>query len=73
MSPIARWLVFCGLLLVAAGVAWQLVGQYLPLGRLPGDIAIERHNVRFYFPLVTCLIVSAVLTLASWLWRSMQR
>lgn len=62
----ARLLIGAGLLLVAAGL---LVHFGVPLGRLPGDIVIKRGNSTFYFPIVTCLIVSVVLTLLSMLLR----
>jgi hypothetical protein len=61
-----RWLVALGLVLVLVGLLWPLLSK-LGLGRLPGDIVIERGNVRFYFPIVTCLIVSAVLSFFLWL------
>ncbi len=61
-------LIVLGLILVVAGlvVSW---GGRLPirLGRLPGDIVIRGKNGAFYFPVVTCLIVSVVLTLVMWL------
>ena len=55
-----RILIVCGIVLLAAGL---LVNMGLPLGRLPGDIAIRRGSVSFYFPLATSLIASLVLTL----------
>ena len=61
-----RWLVAIGLMLVVLGLLWPLLSK-LGLGRLPGDIVIERGNVRFYFPIVTCLIVSIVLSFFFWL------
>ena len=61
-----RWLVAIGLVLVVIGLLWPLLSK-LGLGRLPGDIVIERGNVRFYFPIVTCLIVSIVLSFLLWL------
>ena len=61
-----KMLVILGLVLVAVGLAW-IVGERFGLGRLPGDIAIERGNIRFYFPLMTSLIVSVVLSLVLWL------
>ena len=61
-----RWLVAIGLVLVLVGLMWPLLSK-LGLGRLPGDIVIERGNVRFYFPIVTCLIVSIVLSFFFWL------
>ena len=61
-----RWLVALGLVLVFVGLLWPLLSK-LGLGRLPGDIVIERGNVRIYFPIVTCLIVSVVLSVFLWL------
>ena len=61
-----RWLVAIGLVLVLVGLLWPLLSK-LGLGRLPGDIVIERGNFRFYFPIVTCLIVRAVLSFFLWL------
>ena len=64
-----RWLlIVVGLALVAAGVLWPWLAR-LGLGRLPGDIAIQRQNFSLYFPLATCLVVSGVLTLLFWLFR----
>jgi Protein of unknown function (DUF2905) len=61
-----KLLILAGLVLVAVGIVW-LVGERFGLGRLPGDFMIERGNVRFYFPLMTSLIVSVVLSLVLWL------
>ena len=61
-----KWLIAIGLLLVVLGLAWPLITQ-LGLGRLPGDIVIERQNFRFYFPIVTCVLVSVVLSAIVWL------
>ena len=63
-----RLLIVLGLLLAALGVVVSL-GARLPirLGRLPGDIVIRGKHSLFYFPLVTCLLISAVLSLALWL------
>jgi hypothetical protein len=61
-----RWLVAIGLVLVLVGLLWPFLSK-LGLGRLPGDIVIERENFRFYFPIVTCLIVSLVLSFFLWL------
>lgn len=60
-----RWLIIFGVVLVALGLLWPLIGK-LGLGRLPGDIVIERENFRLYFPVVTSLVVSAVLSLILW-------
>jgi Protein of unknown function (DUF2905) len=63
---IGRWLIAAGLVLIVAGVCWPLLAR-LGLGRLPGDITIGRDGFRFYFPIVTCLAVSIVLSLILWL------
>jgi hypothetical protein len=57
-----------GLVLVAIGIVMTL-GDRLPikLGRLPGDIVVRGKNGVFYFPLVTCIVISAVLSLVMWL------
>jgi DUF2905 family protein len=51
--------------IVVAGLLWPYLGQ-LGLGRLPGDIVIERENMTFYFPLMTCLLVSVLFSLVFW-------
>ena len=63
-----RILIIVGVLLLLLGLFWPWLGK-LPFGRLPGDIAVERENFRFYFPVTTMLIVSALITLALWLFR----
>ena len=63
-----QFLILFGVLLVILGFAWPWISK-LPWGRLPGDISIERENFSFHFPLMTCLIVSVVITLLLWLWR----
>ena len=63
-----QFLILFGVLLVILGLAWPWISK-LPWGRLPGDISTERENFSFHFPLMTCLIVSAVITLILWLWR----
>jgi hypothetical protein len=65
---VQRTLVIVGILLVAIGLAWPWLGK-LPLGRLPGDIVIDRDGFRLYVPLTTMLVVSAVVSLILWLAR----
>ena len=65
---IRRILVVAGIVLLVAGLLWPLITR-LGLGRLPGDIVIERPNFSFYFPLVTSILVSVVLTALFWLFR----
>ena len=63
-----RSLVLVGLALVAIGVLWPWVRR-LGLGRLPGDIRIQTEHGAFYFPIVTCLVISLLISLALWLFR----
>ena len=67
-QDVGRTIIIIGLVLVGVGILITL-GDRLPikLGRLPGDIVVRGKNGAFYFPVVTCLIVSAVLSLAMWL------
>ena len=62
----ARWLVILGVVLVLAGLLWPWLTR-LGLGRLPGDIVIERNGWRIYIPLATSLVISLLLTLVLWL------
>jgi len=63
---ISRLLIIFGLVLVAVGLLWPLVAK-LGLGRLPGDIVIERENFRLYLPIGTSVLISAILSLILWL------
>jgi hypothetical protein len=63
-----RILIGIGLALLLAGIAWPLLAR-IGLGRLPGDIMIQRGSTSFYFPLVTCIIVSIVLSALMWLFN----
>ena len=66
--------IIIGLVLVALGIL-MILGERLPIkpGRLPGDIVVRGKNGVFYFPIVTCLVVSAILSLAMWLVRRFPR
>ncbi len=63
---ISRFLVTLGVAILVVGLLWPVLGK-IGLGRLPGDIVIRRDNFTFYFPIVTCLLVSVVLSLILWL------
>ena len=63
-----RVLIVTGIVLAAIGLAWPWVSR-LGLGRLPGDIRIETANGVFYFPLMTCIVISVVLSLVLWFIR----
>ena len=69
MQDLGKMLFILGLVLVVAGAVLWKTGGLGGLGRLPGDIFVQRGNSTFYFPLVTCLVVSAVLTALAWLFR----
>lgn len=61
-----KLLITLGVVLVAAGLLWPYLSR-LGLGRLPGDIVLQGEHGGFYFPIVTCILVSLVLTLIFWL------
>jgi len=66
-----RMLVSLGFLLVVAGAVVMLAERFgIRIGRLPGDIRVEGRNGGFYFPVVTCIVISVVISLISWLFRS---
>jgi hypothetical protein len=64
----SRWLIIAGLTLVVLGIAWPYLGK-LGLGRLPGDIRIDRDGFTLYLPITTSIIVSLVLSLLLWFFR----
>lgn len=61
-----KFLIGVGVIFIIAGVVW-LVGERVGLGRLPGDIVIQRGHVRIYLPIATSIVVSVVLSLIFWL------
>ncbi|RYF01956.1 MAG: DUF2905 domain-containing protein [Oxalobacteraceae bacterium] len=63
-----KFLIIIGLVLLGAGLAWPWLRR-LPLGRLPGDIHVVREGFGFSFPIVSCIVVSIVLSLILWLLR----
>lgn len=65
--PLGKVLIGVGAVLVVLGLMVVLAGKVnLPLGRLPGDIAYRGKNTSFYFPIVTCIVLSVVLSLIMW-------
>jgi hypothetical protein len=61
----ARWLIILGVVLVVAGIVWPWLSK-IGLGRLPGDIVVERENFRLYLPIATSILISVVLSLVLW-------
>jgi len=69
MAPFGKILLVAGLILAGIGLLLMLSGRVGWIGRLPGDIIIKRENFTFYFPLVTCILISVVLTVLFWFFR----
>jgi hypothetical protein len=64
LTTVGKWLLVIGLGLAGLGLAVWLAGKAgLPIGRLPGDLHVRGEKGSFYFPIVTCIVVSLVLTL----------
>ena len=63
-----RFLIGLGLLILLAGIAWPVLTR-IGIGRLPGDIVVQRGDTTYYFPIVTCIIVSIVLSALFWLFH----
>ena len=67
VRPIAVMIILLGLLLAGAGVLLYLGGNLSFLGKLSGDIRVERANFKFYFPIATCIVISLILTVLFYL------
>ncbi|HYL18863.1 MAG TPA: DUF2905 domain-containing protein, partial [Burkholderiales bacterium] len=67
-SLVQRTLIILGVAMLVAGLLWPWLTK-IGLGRLPGDIHIEGENGGFYFPIVTCLVISVVLSILLWIFR----
>jgi hypothetical protein len=68
MADFGKLLLLVGGVIVIAGALLLLAGKlHLPLGRLPGDIVYRGKNSVFYFPIVTCILISVILSLIFWL------
>jgi ribose/xylose/arabinose/galactoside ABC-type transport system permease subunit len=63
-----RFLVGLGLMILVAGIAWPMLTR-IGIGRLPGDIMIQRGSTSFYFPIVTCILISIMLSALMWLFN----
>ena len=69
MTEMGKWLITLGMVIAAAGIVLTFAGKLPWLGRLPGDIYLKREKFTFYFPLVTCIIISAIISFIFWLLR----
>jgi len=65
-TDVGKFLILVGILIVAVGVLLVGLGKVPGIGRLPGDILIEKKNFTFYFPLTTSILISIILTLLLW-------
>jgi hypothetical protein len=73
MSISAKILISLGVAFILGGVLWQLAAMMgLSLGKLPGDIVINRPGAKFYFPVMTCVLISILFSLVGWLIRWFQ-
>ncbi|MGB7480557.1 MAG: DUF2905 domain-containing protein [Burkholderiaceae bacterium] len=63
-----RVLIIVGIVLLIAGLAWPWLSR-IPFSRLPGDIHIVREGFSFHFPIVTCIVISVVLSILFWIFR----
>jgi len=69
MQELGKTLVGIGIFLAVAGFfLWKFAGR-TPLGRLPGDIVVQKPNFTFFFPITTCILISIVMTLLLWMFR----
>ncbi|KHF42005.1 DUF2905 domain-containing protein [Halalkalibacter okhensis] len=63
MNTFPKVLITIGVLCIVIGGLWMLIGRFIPIGKLPGDILIRRENSTFYFPIMTSIVISVVLSL----------
>jgi hypothetical protein len=68
VMDLQRFLIGLGLVILLVGLLWPLLSR-IGLGRLPGDILVQRGNVTFYFPLASAVLVNIVLSLLLWLFN----
>jgi hypothetical protein len=63
MNNFPKLLIFAGIILIVVGLIWMVGGRFFNLGRLPGDVVVDKGSFKFYFPIVTCIVLSVVLSL----------
>lgn len=68
MSKVQKYLILIGLIILLAGILWPWLSK-LPIGKLPGDIVIDKPNLKIYILITTMLIISIVISLVVWLFR----
>jgi len=73
MENIPKALIAIGATLIVVGSVWYFGAKFLKFGSLPGDIAIEKENFRFYFPIGTSILISLILSAAMWLFQKISK
>jgi uncharacterized protein HemY len=68
MSKMQKYLILIGLIILLAGILWPWLSK-LPIGKLPGDIVIDKPNLKIYIPITTMLIISIIISLVVWLFK----
>ncbi|MBW2101041.1 MAG: DUF2905 domain-containing protein [Deltaproteobacteria bacterium] len=63
-----KTLIIIGIVIIIIGLVWPLIGK-IPLGRLPGDIIINRPNLKIYIPVTTMILISVIVSLILWIFR----
>ncbi|MCM8770515.1 MAG: DUF2905 domain-containing protein [Candidatus Omnitrophica bacterium] len=67
LSDLGKILILCGIVMIVVGIVFAFMHKVPYLGRLPGDIYIQKKNFTFYFPLATSIVISIILSLIFWL------
>ncbi len=73
MNETAKMIIIAGFVLVIVGLLLAVGGKYFPIGKIQGDIRIEKENFKFYFPLTSSIIISIILTVIAVIWFIMRR
>jgi len=69
MNSFPKLLIVTGAVLIISGFVWFVGGRFFNFGRLPGDIVVDKGNFKFYFPIVTCIVISVILSLIAFIVR----
>lgn len=70
MQQAGKIIIVAGIIIILIGLIFYFFGNHLKfIGKLPGDIRVQKENFSFYFPVVTCLLISALITIVLWLIR----
>jgi uncharacterized membrane protein YidH (DUF202 family) len=68
VNLLGKVLILMGIILIILGIIFFFSSKIPILGRLPGDIYIQKKNFSFYFPITTCILISIILSVVFWLW-----